>query len=213
MTKRFYQREVITKLDWEKRNGHKGAVIWLTGLPSSGKTTISTAIEQKLFKANVHVFRLDGDKMREGLNSDLGFSAEARTENIRRAGEVAKLFFEAGMIVLAAFISPYRKDREKVRALFHKGDFIEVYVKADIETCKKRDVKGLYKKALAGKIANLTGISGPYEKPLHPEIILDTDKFSVVEEVNKVIKFLIAKKVIRSYLINTKFVVPAKAGT
>jgi len=184
----------IKKSDREKRNKHRAVTIWLTGLPCSGKTTIAYEVEKKLFKMNFQVVALDGDTVRQGLNRDLGFSAEDRCENIRRVGEVAKLFTEAGFIVITAFISPYQEDRNKVRALFKHRDFIEVYIKAAIETCKKRDVKGLYRKALEGKIFNFTGISAPYEEPVDPEIVLDTDKLPIEESVNKILDHLTFRK-------------------
>ncbi len=192
------QKRGIKKVDCETGHRHRAVVIWLTGLPCSGKTTIANEIKKRLFQAGAQIVVFDGDIIRKGLNKDLGFSAEDRSENIRRIGEVAKLFTGAGFIVVTAFISPYRKDRDQVRILFDDGDFIEVYLKADIEICKRRDVKGLYKKAMDGKIPDFTGISAPYEEPLHPEIIVNTDKLSVAESINKIISYLAVRKIIKS---------------
>jgi len=180
----------ITKVDREKRNGHKGVVVWLTGLSGSGKSTIATELQRKLFEMGCNVYILDGDNIRHGLNKDLGFSPEDREENIRRIGEVAKLFADAGFIAITSFISPYRKDRERARKLLEDGEFIEIYVKAPLEVCEKRDPKGLYKKARRGEIKEFTGISAPYEEPENPEIILETDKLSVEESVDTIIKYL-----------------------
>jgi len=180
----------ITKVDREKRNGHKGVVVWLTGLSGSGKSTIATELQRKLFEMGCNVYILDGDNIRHGLNKDLGFSPEDREENIRRIGEVAKLFADAGFIAITSFISPYKKDRERARKLLEDGEFIEIYVKAPLEVCEKRDPKGLYKKARRGEIKEFTGISAPYEEPENPEIILETDKLSVEESVDTIIKYL-----------------------
>ncbi len=171
----------ITKPYREKKNGHKGAIIWITGLPSSGKSTIAVELQALLFEEGCNVYVLDGDNVRHGLNKNLGFSPEDREENIRRVGEVAKLFADAGFFVITSFISPYKKDRDNVRNSMAKGDFVEVYVKADISTCEKRDVKGLYGKAKRGEIKDFTGVSAPYEEPEAPEVVLDTDKYSKEE--------------------------------
>ncbi|WP_457755224.1 adenylyl-sulfate kinase, partial [Thermovibrio ammonificans] len=152
----------ITRADRERLKGHKSFILWFTGLSGSGKSTLSHKVEEKLYEMGVHTYVLDGDNIRQGLNKDLGFSEEDRRENIRRIGEVAKLFVDAGVAVLTAFISPYRRDREFVRNLVDKGDFIEVYVKCPLEVCEQRDPKGLYKKARAGQIKNFTGIDDPY---------------------------------------------------
>ena len=160
--------------DREALLGQRGVTIWLTGLSGSGKSTVAVAAEQALIRRGHAAFVLDGDNVRHGLNQNLGFSPEDRTENIRRIGEVAKLFADAGMIVLTSFISPYREDRDRVRALHEEGRFLEVFVAADLATCESRDVKGLYKKARAGEIPEFTGISAPYEEPLRPELVLDT---------------------------------------
>jgi len=164
----------IRRVDRERLNGHRGVCLWFTGLSGSGKSTIAREVEKILFERGAHVYVLDGDNIRHGLNKDLGFSPEDRTENIRRIGEVAKLFVDAGFIVITAFISPYRKDRDAVRAIMEEGDFVEVYIKCNLEVCEQRDPKGLYKKARAGEIPEFTGISAPYEEPLQPELVIDT---------------------------------------
>jgi len=181
----------ITQMARERLNNHKGVCIWYTGLSGSGKSTIAVRVEEKLFEMGVHTYILDGDNIRKGLNKNLGFSPEDRTENIRRIGEVSKLFVDAGIIVGTAFISPYRKDRDEVRELLKEGKFIEVYVNADIETCEKRDPKGLYKKARTGEIKEFTGISAPYEEPLKPEIIINTTEENDIDKnAEKVIRYL-----------------------
>ncbi|NPA53483.1 MAG: adenylyl-sulfate kinase [Aquificae bacterium] len=180
----------ITKKDRQRQKGHKSAILWFTGLSGSGKSTLAHAVEEKLFEMGIHTYVLDGDNIRTGLNKDLGFSAEDREENIRRIGEVAKLFVDAGIITLTAFISPYKKDRELVRNLVEEGEFIEIYVKCPLEVCEQRDVKGLYKKAREGLIKNFTGIDDPYEEPENPEIIVETNKETIDESVNKIISYL-----------------------
>jgi adenylyl-sulfate kinase len=184
----------LLKQEREKRNGHKGACIWLTGLSCSGKSTIASQLQARLFKSGCLVYILDGDNIRHGLNKNLGFSPEDRTENIRRIGEVAKLFTEAGVLVITAFISPYRKDRDSVRAEFPKGDFIEVFINTPISVCERRDAKGLYKKARAGEIKEFTGISAPYESPQNPEIIVDTEKKTIEESAEIVLHYLFEKE-------------------
>src|SRR3982750_416054 len=153
-----WHRGAVTRADREQMNGHKGATVWLTGLSGSGKSTIAVDLEKRLWERGVRTYILDGDNVRHGLNSNLGFSPEDRTENIRRIGEVAKLFNDAGLVALTAFISPYRDDRDKVRKLMGDGDFLEVFVDCPVEECEKRDVKGLYAKARAGQIKEFTGI-------------------------------------------------------
>jgi len=187
----------ITKADREKRNGHKGVVIWMTGLSACGKSTVATELQKILFDRGCNVFILDGDNIRHGLNGDLGFSPADREENIRRIGQVAKLFAESGSIAITSFISPYRKDRDINRALMPEGEFIEIFVKASLAVCEERDPKGLYKKARAGLIPEFTGISAPYEEPLKPELVIETDKLSVEESAQKVIDYLLEKAIIQ----------------
>ncbi len=164
----------VTRADRERLNGHRGCIVWLTGLSGSGKSTIAVELEKRLWDRGVRAFVLDGDNIRHGLNKNLGFSPADRTENIRRIGEVAKLFTQAGMVAITAFISPYRADRDQVRALAGPDDFVEVYVDCPLDICEQRDVKGLYQKARAGQIPEFTGISAPYEAPLRPELTIRT---------------------------------------
>lgn len=192
----YWQKGKVLKEDRERLLKQKGVVIWLTGLPASGKSTIARELEWKLYKMGKLAYVLDGDNIRHGLNSDLGFSPEDRKENIRRIGEVAKLFADAGIITITSFISPYREDREKARKLLKEGEFIEVYLKCPLEVLIERDPKGLYKKALAGEIKEFTGISAPYEEPTNPEIILETDKETVEESTDKIISYLKEHKII-----------------
>lgn len=180
----------VTRDDRQARTGHRGCTVWFTGLSGSGKSTIAVAVEKALWDRGVGSYILDGDNIRHGLNADLGFSPEDRTENIRRIGEVAKLFTDAGVVNLTAFISPYRSDRDRVRSIMGDGDFIEVHVDCPVEECEKRDVKGLYAKARAGKIPEFTGISAPYEAPEKPELVIETAKLSEAESVAKVIAYL-----------------------
>jgi len=174
----------------QKLMGHKSAVLWFTGLSGAGKSTVANTVDHLLHEQGIHTFVLDGDNVRMGLNKNLGFSAEDRAENIRRIGEVAKLFSQAGVFVLTAFISPYRADRDKAREILGAGEFIEVYVNASLETCETRDPKGLYKKARAGLIKGFTGIDDPYEEPLKPEIVLDGDTKSIDELAQEVVNYL-----------------------
>lgn len=187
----------ITRKDRERLNGHRSALIWFTGLPGAGKSTLSTELEYRLHKRGIRTYVLDGDNVRHGLNKDLGFSPEDRRENLRRVGEVAKLFVDAGILTIAAFASPYRADRRMVRNLFKEKEFIEVYVKCPLELCEQRDPKGLYKKARKGEIKGLTGLTAPYEPPESPEIIVETNKMSVDECVEKIINYLEGKGVFR----------------
>jgi adenylylsulfate kinase len=180
----------VTRKDRERVLGQRGATIWLTGLSGSGKSTIAVAAEKALTEQGRLAYVLDGDNVRHGLNKNLGFSPEDRTENIRRIGEVAKLFTDAGVLVFTSFISPYRSDRDAVRKEMAEGDFIEVYVAASLETCESRDVKGLYEKARAGEIPEFTGISAPYEAPERPELVLDTNGQSVEESVGALVTYL-----------------------
>lgn len=169
----------VTRARRAALNGHRSAIVWFTGLSGAGKSTLAHALEERLHRAGCRTFVLDGDNVRHGLCADLGFSDAARTENIRRAGETAKLFVEAGVIVLTAFISPFRADRRLVRALVGGADFIEVYCRCPLAVCEQRDVKGLYRRARAGEIAQFTGISSPYEAPTAAELVVDTDRQSL----------------------------------
>lgn len=186
----YWSHGKVTARQRALRHGHSGCVVWLTGLSGSGKSTISTELERELFNLGKHAYVLDGDNIRHGLNSDLGFSPEDRRENIRRIGEVAKLFADAGLICITAFISPYRQDRDLVRRIVPPGKFIEVFVNAPVEVCERRDPKGLYARARAGEIKEFTGVSAPYEPPLQPEIELRTDQLTVAESVAKIIEYL-----------------------
>jgi adenylylsulfate kinase len=180
----------VSRTSREELLGQKGVTLWLTGLSGSGKSTIAVAAEAALRDQGRLTYILDGDNVRQGLNSNLGFSPEDRTENIRRIGEVSKLFTDTGVIVLTAFISPYREDRDQVREIMADGDFLEVHVSADVETCESRDVKGLYKKARSGEIPNFTGISAPYEAPEKAELVVDSGAQSVEESVAQILGFL-----------------------
>lgn len=187
----------LNKQDREKLLDQKGVVIWFTGLPSSGKSTLAHAIEEQLFRRGHLSFVLDGDNIRHGLNKNLGFSPEDREENIRRIGEVAKLFGDAGLITMTAFISPYRKDRDRNRHLLKEDEFIEVFVKVSLDEAERRDPKGLYKRARAGEIKEFTGIDAPYEEPLEPELVIDTNELDLEESADIVIQYLEAKNIIK----------------
>ena len=178
------------------KRGHKSVIIWFTGLSGSGKSTLANAVNVFLFKAGIATYVLDGDNIRHGLCKDLGFSDLDREENIRRIGEVAKLFLDSGIIVLTAFVSPFRADRDKARELVGEGDFLEVYCAADLEVCEKRDTKGLYAKARVGEIKDFTGISSPYEEPQSPELIINTGRDELDECVALVVNKLIEKNLI-----------------
>ena len=193
----IYHQASVTRKRRNHVNQHQSIVIWFTGLSGSGKSTLAHVLEEKLFKQGCNTFVLDGDNVRHGLSSNLDFSDNDRKENIRRIGEVSKLMLEAGIIVMTAFISPFREDRSQVRKLMPKGDFIEIYCKASLEVCEGRDVKGLYKRARAGEIKNYTGIDSPYEIPKNPELIIDTDKESLEESVSKIFSFLELKGVFK----------------
>ena len=188
----------ITRDLRSKQNKHKSVVIWFTGLSGSGKSTLAHAVEEKLYKNGCRTIVLDGDNVRHGLCSDLGFDNDDRKENIRRIGEVTKLLVESGAITLAAFISPFAKGRNKIKDLFANGDFLQIYVKCPISVCEDRDVKGVYKKARDNKIRNFTGVSSPYEVPEDPDLILDTDTEALDESVDKVLNLLVQKKVINN---------------
>ena len=192
----IYHQASVTRGRRNQSNNHQSVVLWFTGLSGSGKSTLAHVLEEKLFKKCCKTFVLDGDNVRHGLNSNLDFSNDDRKENIRRIGEVAKLMLESGLIVMTAFISPSREDRNAVRNLISNSEFIEIYCKASLETCEARDVKGLYKRARAGEIKNYTGIDSPYEAPINPELIIDTDKEALDESVSKIYNFLERKAII-----------------
>jgi len=193
----YWHEGNISKEDRQRQYGHKSICIWFTGLSGSGKSTIARQLEEKLFERGVKTYVLDGDNVRYGLNNNLGFSHEDRTENIRRIGEVSKLLVDAGLVVMTAFISPYKEDRRKVRALMNEGEFMEVFIEATIETCEERDPKGLYKKAKAGEIKNFTGISAPYDNPENPELIVNTTEEDDINiNADKVLKYLEEKKIL-----------------
>jgi len=185
-----WQEQTITRDHRQEQNGHKSFVVWFTGLSGSGKSTLANAVESELHRLGCRSFVLDGDNVRHGLCGDLGFSEDDRKENIRRIAEMTRLFVEAGVIALTAFISPIRADRQKVRDLIPEGDLVEVYCDCSLETCEQRDVKGLYKKARAGIIKNYTGISSPYEAPKTPEIVVDTDALTIEEGAAMILGYL-----------------------
>jgi adenylylsulfate kinase len=193
-----WHHATVTRTRREAQNGHRGAVIWFTGLSGAGKSTLAHAVEEELHQRGCHTFVLDGDNVRHGLCGDLGFSPGDRIENIRRVGEIAKLFMEAGVIVLTAFISPFRADRERVRGMVEHGDFIEIFCNSPIDACESRDVKGLYKKARAGLIPEFTGISSPYETPEKPELTVNTGELELDACVLQVIEELSCRGIINS---------------
>jgi len=182
-----WHHATVTRARRETQNGHRGVILWFTGLSGAGKSTLAHAVEEELHRRGCRTFVLDGDNVRHGLCGDLGFSNEARIENTRRIGEIAKLFMEAGVIVLTAFISPFRADRERVRGMVEHGDFIEIHCDSLLEVCESRDVKGMYKKARAGQIAEFTGISSPYEAPESPELRVNTAGEELERCVQKVL--------------------------
>lgn len=186
----------VSKKDRRTQNNHGSCVLWFTGLSGSGKSTIANAVSHELYQTGIKEFVLDGDNIRYGLNKDLGFSEQDRSENIRRIGEVAKLFVESGTLAITAFISPFQKDRQQVRALFGDGEFIEVFVQCPLEECERRDPKQLYVKARNGEIRDFTGIDSPYEEPESPEIVLYTANETVEEAVAKVLSYLRRKNII-----------------
>lgn len=195
----YWHEGEVTRADRNRVLGQKGATIWFTGLSGSGKSTVAVALEKVLNERGKLAYRLDGDNVRLGINKNLGFTADDRKENIRRIGEVAKLFVDSGVIVLSSFISPYREDRDVVRALHDAGgmDFLEVYVECSLDEAERRDPKGLYKKARAGQIKNFTGIDDPYEAPLKPELLLKSDKMSLQEEVAALLDLLESRGILR----------------
>ena len=191
----------VPREEKEKRNQHKSRVIWFTGLSGSGKSTVANATEKVLHDMGLQTYILDGDNVRMGLTKDLGFSHKDRTENIRRIAEVANLFADSGSIILTAFISPYREDRDSAREVIGNEDFIEVFVSADLSVCEERDPKGLYKKARAGEIKGFTGIDAPYEEPINPELVVETDKNDIEACAQIVIEYLVKEGIISKTLV------------
>jgi adenylylsulfate kinase len=192
-----WHNATVNRLRREQLNGHRGAVIWFTGLSGSGKSTIAHSVEEQLFQKGCHTYTFDGDNVRHGLCSDLGFSEDDRHENIRRISEMTRLFLDAGVIALTAFISPTRQDRDKVKRLIGEQDYLEVYCECPLEVCEQRDVKGLYRRARAGEIKNFTGISAPYEVPEHPDLILRTGDLTIEDSVRQVIDLIIARGIMK----------------
>lgn len=192
-TNTVWQRSEVTRQQREQLNGHTGAVVWFTGLSGSGKSTLAHAVEARLHALACRTLVFDGDNVRHGLCGDLGFSLEDRAENIRRIGEMVSLFIEAGIIALTAFISPFKKEREKVRTLVGANNFIEIYCQCSLSVCEQRDVKGLYRRARLGEISDFTGISSPYEAPEQPALVLDTSSITLEESVDKVVAILVAR--------------------
>jgi adenylylsulfate kinase len=194
----IWHHATVTRERRNQQNEHKSVVLWFTGLSGSGKSTLAHAVEEELHQIGCRTIVLDGDNVRHGLCSDLAFTDNDRKENLRRIGEMSKLFIEAGVLTLTAFISPFHKDREKIRNLMPYGDFIEIFVECSIEVCERRDVKGLYRRAKSGEIANFTGISSPYEVPESPDLIVDTDQEALDESVDKVLGVLIDRGIINN---------------
>ena len=192
-----WHQATVTRERREALNEHRSVMLWFTGLSGAGKSTLAHAVEERLHQTGCRTFSFDGDNVRHGLCSDLGFSDQDRVENIRRVGEMGKLFLEAGIIALTAFISPFRSDREKVRSLMPHGEFFEIYCHCPLEVCEERYVKGLYKRARAGEIKNFTGISSPYEEPENPELVVDTGRLSLQESVAQVVAMLEQRGVIK----------------
>jgi adenylylsulfate kinase len=191
----YWHKTTVMKKHRQNLHGHKSFILWFTGLSGSGKSTIANLVEQKLHEQNVSTYLMDGDNLRHGLNSDLGFSPEDRRENIRRIGETAKLFVNGGVVVLAAFVSPYRHDRQLVRELVEPDEFIEIFVKCSLKTCKNRDPKGLYKKARDNEIKEFTGVSAPYEEPENPELIVETEQMTPRESCELILDYLKRKSI------------------
>jgi adenylylsulfate kinase len=191
-----WHQSTVSKRDRQLLNGHKSCVLWFTGLSGSGKSTLANAVDHELFKQGIRSYVLDGDNIRHGLNKDLSFGNNDRKENIRRIGEVAKLFVDNGLIVSSAFISPFREDRALVRSMFEQQEFIEIFLNCPIQICEGRDPKGLYKKARQGEIPDFTGITSPYEIPVHPEIIIETNQTSIEQSIQQILSYLKEKKIL-----------------
>ena len=194
MTNIVWHQPSITKADRQRLNQHKSGVLWFTGLPGSGKSTLANKVDERLHQSRMRSYVLDGDNIRHGLNKGLGFSKEDRAANLRRIGEVAKLFVDSGQIVLTAFVSPHRKDRDQIRTLFAEGEFIEIHVSCPLDICEKRDPKGLYQRAKKGEIQNFTGVDAPYEPPVSPELTIDTNRCTADEAADVIIGFLKEKE-------------------
>lgn len=180
----------VSKTDRQEKNKHKSFLLWFTGLSGSGKSTIANVVEQELYKLGVKTYTLDGDNIRKKINSDLTFTPEDRTENIRRIAEISNLMIDAGLVVLAAFVSPYKKDREDIRNIVKDVNFVEIFINTSVEECERRDVKGLYKKARAGEIKNMTGISAPYEVPDKPDVEIKTEKETIKDAVDRIVNYI-----------------------
>ena len=199
MQKNIIKHSYSVNLDSRKKlKQHQAILLWFTGLSGSGKSTLANSVEQELHKNKVHTYTLDGDNIRKGLNSDLSFSPKDRKENIRRIAETAHLMIDAGLVVLAAFVSPYRNDRDQIRNIVGDDNMVEIYINTSIEECERRDVKGLYKKAKKGEIKNMTGISAPYESPLHPDIQINTEEVTVVDATKQIINFINPKLILQN---------------
>ena len=199
MQKNIVKHSYSVNLDSRKKlKQHQAILLWFTGLSGSGKSTIANSVEQELHKNKVHTYTLDGDNIRKGLNSDLSFSPKDRKENIRRIAETAHLMIDAGLVVLAAFVSPYRNDRDHIRNIVGDDNMVEIYINTSIEECERRDVKGLYKKARKGEIKNMTGISAPYESPLHPDIQINTEEVTIVDATKQIINFINPKLILQN---------------
>ena len=199
MQKNIIKYSYSLNLDTRKKlNQHKPLLLWFTGLSGSGKSTIANCVEQELYKNSIHTYTLDGDNIRKGLNSDLSFSPEDRSENIRRIAETAYLMMDAGLVVLAAFVSPYRNDRDDIRKIVGDDNMVEIYINTSVKECERRDVKGLYKKARKGEIKNMTGISGPYEPPLNPDIQINTEEVTIVDATKQIINFIYPKLTLKN---------------
>ena len=199
MQKNIIKHSYSVNLDSRKKlKQHQAILLWFTGLSGSGKSTIANSVEQELHKNKVHTYTLDGDNIRKGLNSDLSFCPKDRKENIRRIAETAHLMIDAGLVVLAAFVSPYRNDRDHIRNIVGDDNMVEIYINTSIEECERRDVKGLYKKAKKGEIKNMTGISAPYESPLHPDIQINTEEVTVVDATKQIINFINPKLILQN---------------
>ena len=199
MEKNIVKHSYSVNLDSRKKlKQHQAMLLWFTGLSGSGKSTIANSVEQELHKNKIHTYTLDGDNIRKGLNSDLSFSPQDRKENIRRIGETAHLMIDAGLVVIAAFVSPYRNDRDHIRNIVGDDNMVEIFINTSIEECERRDVKGLYKKARKGEIKNMTGISAPYESPLNPDIQINTEEITVIEATKQIINFIKPKLILQN---------------